>query len=430
MEIIKAGTMAPSASNRQHWQFIVVDKESMKERMVKQAGAQKQIMDAPCLIVVLYDATFNEEHYANIQSVSAAVQNILLRTCELGLGACWLAGFGKEEEVSKLLGVPNHLKPLCIIMLGESAENPPLPPKKDIRDIVHFNEFQNGKGAPSLPIKLRSSEYTLSEIREHQKFLSRSSYFGKDYEIYSEEEVNKITSLVQSYLPKKRGHILSVFSYDGTLLRPLSSALTGHHLIDLELSREAAIFVNAKTTKMDFFVSDAYLPLKSSSIDMILFLFSLEKVPILKNQTIFSEAKRALKPEGKLIIFCKNKLSFYGLFYQGIEKLLKINRIEDAFLSSGPFEPVSTLKIKKLLKKISFSIQLRSLFFFPMELTVYKERLNGYLKRHGRNLSILKHISRPALSLLSLLAKATKKINLPLISSSTCIIAEKISSGD
>ena len=79
-EVIQAGRLAPSASNRQLCEFVVVDDERVRERICREAGAQKIILNAPVLIVVVYDNRFNADHYANIQSASAAVENMLLKS--------------------------------------------------------------------------------------------------------------------------------------------------------------------------------------------------------------------------------------------------------------------------------------------------------------------------------------------------------------
>ena len=80
-KIIDAGQWAPSACNKQMWEFVVVKNKLIKNKLVE-FGAVRFMKDAPVVIYVLYPKKVNPERYANIQSASAAAQNMLL-----GLGS-------------------------------------------------------------------------------------------------------------------------------------------------------------------------------------------------------------------------------------------------------------------------------------------------------------------------------------------------------
>src|SRR4030042_6106215 len=83
-KIIEAGTFAPSACNIQGWQFIVIDKQEIKERIFNMGGAMP-IKTAPAIIFVLYDnCTTNIEYVDYVQSGAVFIQNMLLATEHLG----------------------------------------------------------------------------------------------------------------------------------------------------------------------------------------------------------------------------------------------------------------------------------------------------------------------------------------------------------
>ncbi|MEM5793053.1 MAG: nitroreductase family protein [Candidatus Aenigmatarchaeota archaeon] len=123
-QILMAGTYAPSAGNTQEWEFIIVRDRETKRNLSKAALNQKQVEDAPVLIVVLANLEKISMKYKergknlySIQDTAACIQNMLLVAHDLGLGACWVGAFD-EDEVSDVLRIPQKLRPVAIITLG------------------------------------------------------------------------------------------------------------------------------------------------------------------------------------------------------------------------------------------------------------------------------------------------------------------------
>jgi nitroreductase len=108
-EVLEAGTWAPSAKNGQQWRFTVLtDNAKQKltmlfgselekiagkigmENMGSSFGSCRIMEEAPVLIIV-WNA--NESKYleeSSLQSVAAAIQNMLLKAYSLGLGSLWI----------------------------------------------------------------------------------------------------------------------------------------------------------------------------------------------------------------------------------------------------------------------------------------------------------------------------------------------------
>ena len=56
---------------------------------------------------------------------AAATENILIAANALGLGACWVGIYPVEERIQALrdlLGIPDHVFPLCMVSIGYPAE--------------------------------------------------------------------------------------------------------------------------------------------------------------------------------------------------------------------------------------------------------------------------------------------------------------------
>lgn len=421
-ELINAGTQAPSACNKQHWQFIIIKDEEIKNKLYNEAKTQKVILNAPVIIAVLCDKRHNADDYANIQSCAAATQNILLKATQKELGTCWICAMGNQKIVKKILNVPEHYDVINFILLGKPAEKPKQPTRKQLKDVTHYESYEQNKDI--LPTTTNPKEYSLEQIKNHQIYLSRAKEMGTDYEIHSKKEINKIKKTI-SEIKGENLKILNLIGYDGSILKQIISLLKNHHFIDAELSKQAIDFVKYKTNQPEFIIMDNYkLSLKDNSIDLIISPFSLEKLP--SHSEILTEFKRILKKDGQIIIFMKNKNSIHGLMNFAIEKILKIRNMDISFISSGPFAFISYSKLKNKLKKIDMETNAKTLFFMPSELLIYNKKISSYLKKHGSRIKHLKWLIKPSLILLILLSYLTFWIKLPRISSSIVIYCKNI----
>ena len=125
--MLKAGMYAPSARNRRPWHFIVIDDRKVMSRIMEMHPYASMLSEASHAIVVCGDQKLeNGPGYYKLDC-SAASQNILLAAHSMGLGAVWLGIEPRHERIegiSKLMGLPSHIKPLSIISLGIPVKIP------------------------------------------------------------------------------------------------------------------------------------------------------------------------------------------------------------------------------------------------------------------------------------------------------------------
>ena len=165
-EVLAAAGWAPSAHNAQPWRFIVLADASVK-RELAEAMAESWAVDiakdglniepekfrfqverfATAPVLILACLTMNGmnnfsdkkrqkcERDLAMQSLAAALENMLLAAHAKGLGACWFCapGFCKET-VRKVLKIPDDVEPEALIAMGYPAEEPPVPSKKPLSD--------------------------------------------------------------------------------------------------------------------------------------------------------------------------------------------------------------------------------------------------------------------------------------------------------
>lgn len=125
---------APSAGNLQSRRFYFVFNKAIKERLVRAALNQHFIAEAPLAIVCCADSTI-ERFYGKrgselymLQDVAASIENLMLLAYSFGLGSVWVGAF-REEEISRILNLPDNLRPVAIVPVGYPDETPPPPPR-------------------------------------------------------------------------------------------------------------------------------------------------------------------------------------------------------------------------------------------------------------------------------------------------------------
>lgn len=180
LKILDAGRWAPSANNTQPWSFFVIkDREVLKkmavavremiDRMIPFAENEKQSQrlaayksnyytffeHAPVMILVFletYDAGtdrllakmgYSSEEIKRLrpspvlQSVSAAIQNMLLAAHALGYSSCWMTGpTVAQESFERLFGFDKGKYIAALLPVGVPDENPPARPRKPLEESV------------------------------------------------------------------------------------------------------------------------------------------------------------------------------------------------------------------------------------------------------------------------------------------------------
>jgi nitroreductase len=143
--LLMAAIRAPSAGNRQPWHFYVVRDQALREGLVKAAGGQEFIAEAPVAIVVCADAEQSAQRYGKrgrelycLQDTAAAVEHILLSAVALGLGSCWIGAFD-EKKAADVLKLPERHRPVAILPIGQPADNPTTSsPRRHLESVVTY----------------------------------------------------------------------------------------------------------------------------------------------------------------------------------------------------------------------------------------------------------------------------------------------------
>ncbi len=144
--LLRAAMAAPSAINRQPWAFIVVTEDSLISQLGEALPCSRCSNHPACAIIPCGDlskAIEGEMGAFWINDVSAATENLLLAAHSMGLGAVWTGlhpDMNRARLVQEMLGLPEHIIPLCVVPVGVPAEHPDVKDKYK-EENIHFNKW-------------------------------------------------------------------------------------------------------------------------------------------------------------------------------------------------------------------------------------------------------------------------------------------------
>jgi nitroreductase len=155
-EILELAAKAPSSWNLQHWRYLVITSQEMKEKILPIAYNQQQVVDSSATVVVLGDleADKNAEDvykpaleaghitqqvydtllgqikgaYADPQkardeaflNASLSAMQLMLAAKAKGYDTCPMGGFDREKLI-QALNIPPRYIPVMLIVIGKPA---------------------------------------------------------------------------------------------------------------------------------------------------------------------------------------------------------------------------------------------------------------------------------------------------------------------
>lgn len=170
-QIIEAASLAPSAKNRQPWKYIVYTGEGksklldvMEKALYKEQEEHKLLpesayglpdafntlrvmREAPVVIIVMntngtspYEPIDTDRRVAEIcdtLSIGAAIENMLLKATEMGLGTLWIANTCfAYDDLMDYIGESGQL--IGAVTVGYPAEAPLPRPRKKLTEIIEY----------------------------------------------------------------------------------------------------------------------------------------------------------------------------------------------------------------------------------------------------------------------------------------------------
>lgn len=143
-KLLEAARLAPSAKNLQEWRFVVIKNKERRHELAQAALGQSFIAEAP---VVLACCAETDGHVMTCGQacypidVAIAIDHITLAATAEGLGTCWVGAF-HEEQVKRLLGIPDYIRVVELLPIGYPASPEPVAKQRfPLEKIVHFERW-------------------------------------------------------------------------------------------------------------------------------------------------------------------------------------------------------------------------------------------------------------------------------------------------
>lgn len=172
-KIIEVARWAPSGFHTQPWEFVVVKKKELRDKIsdalappvpstqvgsesrTTQSSGRGHFRNAPVFIILLGDWRAKVGLPGNAQEQDRRVDNLFysslasaflymhLAATALGLASCWVTAASRPEpqrKIKELLGIPEVLKIYDMMAVGYGA-HPPIPKVlRNWEDVVHYDD--------------------------------------------------------------------------------------------------------------------------------------------------------------------------------------------------------------------------------------------------------------------------------------------------
>lgn len=150
-ELIKAAQYAPTAHNKQPWEFLVVEDKEVLAHLRHIQRWTSFAKDAAMVIFVCGDETQSFSRNKESESWSfvdvdcaLATQNLLLAAHAKGIGTCYCGCAPMQKVVDDLkayLKLPENVRPFAIVTMGYPAETPKQPEGRYKEEKIHWEKW-------------------------------------------------------------------------------------------------------------------------------------------------------------------------------------------------------------------------------------------------------------------------------------------------
>lgn len=399
--IVTAATEAPTACNRQLWHFVSVTDPEIKVRMSRLSSAeQSYLYDAPVVLAVFYDCSLENRNPCKTPFVTAgmALYAMLLAAEKEGVGAIYLGGIRNPSGIAKALNAPPFLTNVGVICIGHKADNPPVPPRRSVDEILSFEQCNLKK--PHFHADIRPHLWSLRQLADFRdKLIWYKGVHIDGLTLHADPDARfsdkyrymtgRIGALCAAY---KNPVVLDVLALNGALAMQLLNTCGSNiaTLYTYELTSGTLEYMNAffRTTigrpdNLKELLNEnpdvLRVPLPDNSVDV---LTCYERLEHFHNpMPLLEEMFRVLNPGGKALVTVSNR------FYPHLYRYKRMRNREYALgrnWNRGPERKYESREIETSFRQAGFTIS-KMTGLQPIELKIFSvlERLCRKFNRHN-----------------------------------------------
>ena len=153
LEAIDSANQGPFAGNHNNLRFLIVEDRKIINEL---AGfcEQEWISEAGILVVVCSDDAHVENTYGergrvySRQQAGAAIQSLMLKLADIGIGSCWVGAYS-DNDVRDKLKIPQNIQVEAIIPIGFEKEKTKKKDKRALENVLYWEKWGQNR-RPSL----------------------------------------------------------------------------------------------------------------------------------------------------------------------------------------------------------------------------------------------------------------------------------------
>ncbi len=143
--IAEAGWRAPSARNRQPWDFVIVtDRERLQQLATVWQGAGHIAAAAAAIVIVVPEPPDERKRVTDFYDIGQATMAMMIAATDLGIGTGH-SSVGDQDRAREILGVPDGHLVAFMLGVGYPADRPltPIrrPDRRPFAEVVHHGRW-------------------------------------------------------------------------------------------------------------------------------------------------------------------------------------------------------------------------------------------------------------------------------------------------
>jgi len=139
--ILEAARMAPTGSNQQAFQLIIIHTKGREEEL-RAIYNKDWFVQAPVVICACATTTLGQpyDEARSYRNVGIVMDHMILAATSLGLGTCWIGAFN-PNSARRILGIPEQVKPIVFATVGYSDGEARPKVRKPIDELVRYEHW-------------------------------------------------------------------------------------------------------------------------------------------------------------------------------------------------------------------------------------------------------------------------------------------------
>jgi nitroreductase len=138
---LEAAQWAPSASNKQPWEFMIVTNDIIRKKFAQIHPYGKFLAESPVVFIPLTNPNIHADYHQS--DTSLATLQFMIQAHALGLGTCWAGVINRsdlEKEIKTMLNIPDQLRVLALVAVGYPNHQRESK-RKSLENIVHYENY-------------------------------------------------------------------------------------------------------------------------------------------------------------------------------------------------------------------------------------------------------------------------------------------------